>query len=147
MPCCPGLIWDRAGTNWGCISLLYNTTLGRECTVYSTQCVESTAVVDMYVRICTDMLCTDMYVRMECTAMVDMYIRTYVRTCTYVPDTPVQSNLVPCTVLCHLHYIRTSPTTFPELQTLTQILSDAPASPPSSNLDWHCILGIQNCGH
>ena len=86
MPCCPGLIWDRAGTNWGCISLLYNTTLGRECTVYSTQCVVSTAVVDMYVRICTDMLCTDMYVRMECTAMVDMYIRTYVRTCTYVPD-------------------------------------------------------------
>ena len=43
-------------------------------------------MVDMYVRICTDMLCTDMYVRMECTAVVDMYIRTYVRTCTYVPD-------------------------------------------------------------
>ena len=41
-------------------------------------------MVDMYVRICTDMLCTDMYVRMECTAAVDMYIRTYVRT--YVPD-------------------------------------------------------------
>ena len=61
MPCCPGLIWDRAGTNWGCISLLYNTTLGRGCTVYSTQCV-------------------------ECTAVVDMYVRTYVRTCTYVPD-------------------------------------------------------------
>ena len=81
MPCCPGLIWDRAGTNWGCISLLYNTTLGRECTVYSTQCVECTAVVDMYVRICMDMYG---YVRTYGVYSNGRYVHTYVRTYLYV---------------------------------------------------------------